>query len=125
MTIAQDRAIAASLTATRRVTGRSITYVRGVTELSFVAITGVTDWAAQSDYLVTNAWQSRDFIFPLSALAELDPAIPQRGDYIEEVGADGTTRKYELMAPSGAQLYRLMDPGRQWVRVHTKLTSEA
>ena len=102
----------------------AITYTRSATTIVADATPGVTDWTAASDNSITAAWTSRDFIMKLSDLDTLSPAIPVRGDTIAEVGADGVTRTYEVLAPQGAQHYRLMGQCRDLVRIHTKLVSE-
>lgn len=102
----------------------SITYTRGATSIILDATPGATDWAAMSEYAVVNAWVSRDYIFPISELDTLTSPKPQQGDRITEVGDDGVTRSYDVLAPSGAQPYRLMGPARTMVRVHTRLVGE-
>jgi hypothetical protein len=97
-----------------------ITYTRKLVSITMDATPGATDWSAMTEYAVVNAWVSRDFIFPLTEIDSLSPATPQMGDRITEVGEDGVTRTYDVMAPSGAQSFRLMGTTRNICRVHTK-----
>jgi hypothetical protein len=118
---AQSTAINVGLTQARAVTGVSVSYSRGATELdAFQAIPGSTDWAALAEGYVTNVWESRDFVFPVAELADLDPATPASGDRITEGG-----RIYEVMAPAGEKHWKYSDPGRLWIRVHTKYVGDA
>jgi hypothetical protein len=67
----------------------------------------------------------RDYVFPAQNLI-LDGVVtvPQSGDQITEVTADGVTRTYVVMTYGGGEpLYRYSDPFRTLMRVHTKATS--
>jgi len=119
---ALDTIVAAVLPSVLAQRGVAITYHRGATEIALTAIPGRTDWAAGDTQIGTPAiaWESRDYLFAAASLAGFDLTTPQRGDYVTE-----GNRRYDVMAPANLQHWRYTDPGRQWIRVHTKLTESA
>lgn len=118
-----DRALAASLTAQRRIRGVAVTYVRAATSETYddvVAIPGATEFAEQQDPYAITSFRSRDFLL---AIADIGGSPPGDGDHITDESG-GMTRRYDLAAETGRKPWSFLDPARQWIRLHTKLTSE-
>ncbi len=104
---------------------RSVTYKRGVDSVTLAATVGRTDFdVLDNETAMLTRVESRDYVFPAADLV-LDSAqvLPERGDQIVEIGDDGKTRTYEVMAPAPRMAhYRWSDPYHERLRVHTKLT---
>ena len=123
---AQARAITVALSAARNHAGEVVTYCRVATELEFNAIKGrrlpeLVEQAGtrSSPYTQTQA-ELTDWLFPVSALADLTPAEPAIGDWIEWDGV-----KYPLTAAEDGKCWRWVDPAQTWVRVHTVKGADA
>jgi len=105
-----------------KVAGGQIVYQRGESRVWIDAAFGVTEFQVEDSGGVRIEHSDRDFIFAMAGLI-LDGTIatPQRGDRItivEDGGVDGQV--FEVLAPGGAQVYRLCDAFGQMIRVHTK-----
>jgi hypothetical protein len=117
------RAIGAAQRAASRIQGGQIIYQRGndrvwIREATF----GQSEFQVETSDVVRIEHTDRDFIFPAETLilgGRL--ATPQKGDRItvvEEEHDDGQV--FEVLAPGGAQVYRLCDPHGHLIRVHAK-----
>jgi hypothetical protein len=113
-----DRAIAAGLAASLRVNVRAIVYHRDDDSLSFSAIKGKTIEQAVDGQAVVAEVEHADWIFKVSELADLTPATPGKGDWIED--AAGT--RYDVCERTGTGWWKHVDPAKTWVRVMTTET---
>lgn len=104
---------------------RSVTYKRGDESVSLLVMVGRTDFEVfDNETAMLTRVESRDFLFPAADLVIDDAQVlPERGDLIVEVGDDGKSRTYEVMAPAPRTAhYRWSDPYHERLRVHSKLT---
>ena len=85
---------------------------------------GRSEFQVESSDGMRLEYTDRDFIFPADRLilnGEL--ATPKRGHRITIIKTRGDTEVFEVLAPGGAQVYRLCDPEGYMIRVHTKRLS--
>jgi hypothetical protein len=94
-----------------------VLYARGSAVVAVQAVIGRTDWAVDTGSGPVINEVSRDFIVLAAdlVLPGVGLVVPQRGDKI----TDGTLT-YEVMAPSGQQVWRWSDPFGKAYRIHTK-----
>ena len=99
--------------------GRSI-YQRGEARVWISATRGQTEFQVESADGVRIVSTDRDFIFDARSLVIGGSlATPARGDRVTVVGEDRTDEQvFEVLAPGGAQPYRLCDPEGVMIRVH-------
>lgn len=113
-----QRGLAMAARALPAVAGGAVVYSRGANSVELSAGFGKTDFQVETADAVRIEHTDRDFIF---AAADLilggTVATPQRGDRIEVIDEEET---FEVLAPSGAQVYRSCDAEGLMIRVHTK-----
>ncbi len=101
-----------------------IVYVRGNQSIPLSATIGRTEFEEADAYGVVQQVVSRDYLFPVSALATLTGSNrPQRGDEVQET-RDGVLYRYQVIAPQGEPHWRYSDVYQQVLRVHSKLIGE-
>ncbi len=108
--------------ASARAAGGKIIYKRGDDRVWIDATYGQTEFQVEENGGVRLEHTDRDFIFPSASLVLGGSlATPQRGDRIRIVAnghIDG--EDFEVLAPGGAQPYRLCDAAGAMIRVHAK-----
>jgi hypothetical protein len=102
--------------------GGKIVYRRGSNEVWIDATFGQTQFEVDDNGSNRIEHTDRDFLFSSASLILGGSlATPQKGDRItvvEESRGDGQV--FEVLAPGGAQPYRLCDAQGLMIRVHTK-----
>jgi len=100
-----------------------IVYRRGEEACELPATVGKTVFEV-SDQFGQQSWESRDYMVETAALAFSAGTItPEAGDRIWELRG-GLTSVYEVMAPGKEPCFRYTGPGRESLRIHTKLVEE-
>ncbi len=97
-----------------------VTYCRGDQHVELAATPGKTTFHICRDQGVFEKTESRDFLITATDLVlggEL--TLPRRGDRIRET-QDGKVYVYEVMAPGTEPCWRMSDPYRIAMRIHTK-----
>lgn len=96
---------------------REVVYRRGTDAASVQAVVGRTLLKLDDGYGgVRMEWTDRDFLIPAEMLVLGGAAaLPQRGDRIEDDGAE-----YEVLAPGQEPEWRWSDPRHRLLRIHTK-----
>jgi len=103
--------------------GVRIVYRRGEEAVELPATVGKTIFEV-SDQFGQQSWESRDYLVESVALVFSAGTItPARKDRIWELRG-GLTSVYEVMAPGKEPCFRYSGPGRQSLRIHTKLVEE-
>ena len=96
--------------------GIAVMYSRGETDLAITAIRGRTTWESDETDGSTIRTEAPDYIIEASAIATLDPAMPEPGDQITDGG-----RIFEVMSPGGEHPWQWADwPNKTVYRIHTK-----
>lgn len=119
MSLQQD-AIAAGMELLLATAGREVTVRRGNLSAALVVAVGKSEYASQAATGLVEEIETRDYLL---RAADYDfgggPALPQRGDVLED-RISGQTTTWEVAPPgAGQQHYRPMDPDHCWLRVHT------
>jgi hypothetical protein len=91
------------------------------------ASTNVGCWLGNTAFRVndqTNSrlvWSERDYLIPVENLKINGVLVtPTYGDWIEETDQNNVTRRFELSAPQGEQVWRYSDQQKTLYRIHTK-----
>jgi len=123
MTTLLERGMAMLSRSAPKVAGGIIIYQRDEQRVWINATWGRTEFSIETgDGGVRLETSDRDFIFaadelPLGGIL----ANPQRGDRVTVVNEQHIDEEvYEVLAPGGAQVYRLCDPEGVMIRVHGK-----
>jgi len=105
--------------------GGTVLYSRGSASVAWAAAFGRTEFSVDDNGTVSVEYSDRDFIGQTDTLTLNGFRItPQRGDRItvvqdERIGSE----IFEVLAPGGAQPFRLCDSHGRMIRVHTKRVS--
>lgn len=104
------------------VAGGRIIYQRGTDQIWMEATFGRSEFNVETTEAVWIESSDRDFIVDAESLILGGKrATPQRGDRITVVEEEhGDRQVFEVLAPAGAQVYRLCDPQGNLIRIHTK-----
>lgn len=102
--------------------GGQIVYTRGASTVTLLATFGRTEFQVEDANGIRIEMSDRDFIVASEYLLfSLVRVIPQRGDKITVINAGSEATEYfEVLAPGGAQPYRLCDPEGYMIRIHCK-----
>jgi hypothetical protein len=96
----------------------AIVYSRGSATVAINATVGRTEFAVTDGTGMELRYESRDYLFPAASLILSGAAaLPTEGDRITETVGGAV---YDVLAPSGSQVYRYVDEFRLSFRVHTK-----
>lgn len=100
---------------------QSVTYVRGGSSLEILATIGKTEYVTDSEHVVAESFESRDFIVSAADLVIGDADVtPEVGDQVQEIA--GSNRFIYEVVPMGPNpCWRYSDDFRKAVRIHTKL----
>ena len=99
----------------------AIVYSRGVDSVTIAAVVGQTPFEQTDEYGDSHQIESRDYIVIAADLILAGLAtLPQAGDEARETQG-ATVYVHEVMSPGGEPPFRLTDPGRVGLRIHTKL----
>ena len=125
MSTLMERGMKMLASAAPKVAGGQIIYQRGDSRVWIDATFGQTEFQIDEENGVRIEHSDRDFIFAADALILSGSlATPQRGDRITVVAEEhGDGQVFEVLAPSGSQVYRLVNPEGHVLRVHTKRTT--
>ena len=120
-----ERGLSFAARAIPNAAGGEIIYIRGNARVWIFATWGRTEFQVETGDGVSVEYSDRDFIVKAANLT-IDGTIatPTRGDRIEVVNEDRTDKQvFEVLAPGGAQPYRLCDSEGVMVRIHSKRLS--
>ncbi len=99
---------------------REVAYLRGVDSVTVRATVGRTIFEQDDGTGVIVRTEVRDYLIDTADLVlDGQPALPERGDRIEEIKA-GRKFTYEVMPLGTEPHWRYSDPYRTTLRVHTK-----
>lgn len=100
---------------------RTVVYRRGTSSVDVQATIGSTAFRIDDDTGASIVSISRDYLVRTTDLVlDGSPALPRRGDQIEDDDGQGQTHVHEVMAPGGEPEWRYSDPQRSTLRIHTK-----
>ncbi len=104
--------------------GKAIEYRRGEQKAALVATLGKSAFMVERTGGLFERIESRDYLI---APADLDfglgPVLPAKGDVVAELIGAGVYL-YEVFSPGNEPPYKFCDPGRNFLRVHTKFLEQ-
>jgi hypothetical protein len=99
---------------------RRVTYIRGQEATSLDATVGRSSFDLDDGHGIVR-YHVRDYVVRRSDLVLSGiPALPKRGDVIEERLPDGTSDRHEVVNLAGAPEWRPCDSSGVLIRIHTK-----
>jgi hypothetical protein len=107
----------------RSFASRSVTYARGSSVVTVSAVIGRTVFRIDKGYGLSERIEARDYLVNSTDLVlDTTVTLPKAGDRIVET-AGGKVYTYAVLAPGGEPCWRMSDPYRKVLRIHTKLVN--
>jgi len=114
---AQGRAVTVALKTALRVAGQDVDLLRGGNRATVRAMRGATRFQTTRADGTTIEFESTDWLMPVDCL----PWPPlAAGDKVRVAVSETDTDEYVASHPAGEQVWRFVDPGRTFVRLHTR-----
>jgi hypothetical protein len=99
---------------------RRVTYVRGQEAAELDATVGRSSFDLDDGHGIVR-FHVRDYVVRRADLVLSGiPAVPRRGDVVEERMPDGTCERHEVVNLAGAPEWRPCDSSGVLIRIHTK-----